>query len=221
MNSPILKIIMFSYICTLGCSCNHSHHENDLQEGDLLFQDLNCGDLCNAIKAVTEGVNGKDFSHCAIVVNMKDTLKVVEAIGDKVQINSLSNFFARSGDTPNIKNITIARVKHQFEPLINNAVNFAKQQVGKPYDDEFLLDNGKWYCSELLFQAFKEANNKQAFFDLEPMTFKDPKTKAFFPAWVDYYTQLDKEIPEGEQGINPGLISRSDKIQIINIVNFK
>ena len=59
---------MFCYCCTLAPSCNHSHQSESLQDGDLLFQDLNCGELCNAIEAVTEGVNGKDFSHCAIVV---------------------------------------------------------------------------------------------------------------------------------------------------------
>jgi hypothetical protein len=52
------------------------------------------------------------------------------------------------------------------------------------------------------------------------MTFKDPNTHAFFPAWVDYYQQLKQDIPEGKPGINPGLISRSNKIQIIPIQSF-
>ena len=52
------------------------------------------------------------------------------------------------------------------------------------------------------------------------MTFIDPKTKTFFPTWVNYYKELKTEIPEGKLGINPGLISRSNKIQIIKINNF-
>ena len=221
MSKKIINIFLFLYCCTLAPSCNHSHQSESLQDGDLLFQDLNCGELCNAIEAVTEGVNGKDFSHCAIVVKINDTLKVVEAIGDKVKVNSLKNFFERSGDTSTIKNVTIARVKHNYEPLITKATAFAKQQIGQPYDNEFLLENGKWYCSELLYQSFKEANNQTDFFELEPMTFKDPKTKTFFPAWVNYYKQLNTQIPEGKQGINPGLISLSDKIQIIKLESFK
>jgi hypothetical protein len=221
MKVNLVNIFLFLYCCTLAPSCNHSHQNESLQEGDLLFQDLNCGDLCNAIEAVTEGVDGKDFSHCAMVVKINDTLKVVEAIGDKVQVNSLTNFFERSGDTSIIKNVTIARVKHIYEPLLIQAITYAKQQIGKPYDNEFLLENGEWYCSELLYQSFKEANNKKDFFELEPMTFKDPKTKIFFPAWVDYYKQLNKTIPEGKLGINPGLISRSNKLNIIekSIIN--
>jgi hypothetical protein len=211
---------MFCYCCTLAPSCNHSHYSEQLQEGDLLFQNLNCGGLCDAIETVTEGINGNDFSHCAMVVKINDTLKVVEAIGYKVQVNSLKKFFARSGDTTVIQNITVGRVKHQFENLIPNAISNARQLIGQPYDDEFLLGNGKWYCSELIYKTFKQANNQNDFFELEPMTFEDPKTQNFFPAWIKYYKELNTEIPEGKEGINPGLISRSNKIQIIKINNF-
>jgi len=212
---------MFCYCCNLAPSCNHAQQTKGLQAGDLLFQNLDCGQLCDAIETVTEGVDGKDFSHCAMVVNINDTLKVIEAIGHKVQVNSLQNFFARSGDTAEIKNIAVGRVKHQYENLISKATGNAKQLIGQPYDDAFLLNNQKLYCSELLYEVFKEANNKNNFFVLEPMTFKNPKTNAFFPAWVTYYKQLNKEIPEGQAGINPGLISRSNKIQIIKIESFK
>lgn len=183
----------------------------------MLFQNLDCGGLCDAIEAVTEGIEGKDFSHCAMVVNINDTLKVIEAIGGKVHVNSLKNFFVRSGDSAQIKNITIGRVKEEYDHLIAGAALFANRQIGQPYDDEFLPNNGKWYCSELIYQAFKEANKQVDFFQLQPMTFKDPETKNFFPAWIDYYKSLSKPIPEGEPGINPSLISLSPKILIIKI----
>jgi hypothetical protein len=188
---------MFCYCCTLAPSCNHSHYSEQLQEGDLLFQNLNCGDLRNAIEAVTEGSN--------------DTLKAVEAIGNKVQVDSLKKFFARSGDTAVIQNITVGRVKHQFENLIPNAITNARQLIGQPYDDEFLSGNGNWKCSDLIYETFKQANNQNDFFELEPMKFTDQKTKTFFTAWVNYLKELKTEIPEGKLGINPGLISRSEK----------
>jgi hypothetical protein len=210
------------FLIAFLCGCARSKNNVNLKEGDLLFQQLNCGELCHAIEAVTDGVNGKEFSHCAIVVNINDTLKVVEAIGDNVQVNSIGNFLARSGDTLKLKRTTIGRVKKEYEPLIHQATAFAKKQIGQPYDDEFLMKNNKWYCSELLYESFKDANNQTDFFELEPMTFKDPKTDEFFPAWVKYYQQLNAKIPEGKAGINPGLISRSSKIQIISTprINF-
>lgn len=222
----ILLLSLFAFMLLLsGCSFSPNNSSSSktgtLQEGDLLFQDLNCGELCDAIEAVTDGVNGKDFSHCAMVVKINDTLQVVEAIGDEVQVTSLRNFFARSGDTTTIQNITVGRVLEKYHPLVAKAALKAKAHIGEPYDDVFLMNNNSWYCSELLYEAFKEANDSKDFFALNPMTFKDPKTNAFFPAWVDYYQQLKQDIPEGKPGINPGLISRSGKIEIVRLVSFK
>ncbi len=220
IKKPIGIIVFFSY-CMLTFSLATAQEGNGMQSGDLLFQDLDCGDLCDAIEAVTEGVNGRDFSHCGMVVLINDTLKVVEAIGKVVQVNSLETFFARSGDTSTINNITVARLKSNYKSLLNRATTYALEQLGQPYDREFLLDNGKWYCSELLYGSFKAANNGQDFFELAPMTYKDPSTQEFFPAWVNYYDQLKADIPEGKSGLNPGSISRSNKIQIIKIENHK
>ena len=221
MKIRLFNIIMFCYCCTIVPSCNHSHQTEGLQEGDLFFQNLDCGELCDAIETVTEGVDDKNFSHCAMVVNINDKLKVIEAIGEKVQVNSLQYFFARSGDTSKIENITVGRVKHQHENLISKATTNAKQLIEQPYDNAFLLNNEKWYRSELIYEVFKQANYKNNFFVLEPMTFKSPQKNAFFPAWERYYKAMGKEIPEGQTGINPGLISRSDKIQIIKMESFK
>ena len=208
-----LAFLMFISSFSLFAQQNVRRH---LKEGDLLFQDLNCGELCDAIEAVTEGVHGKDFSHCAMVVSVGDSLMVVEAIGSKVQFNSVHRFFARSGDTLEIKNIAVGRVKQQYTALIPQAVLNAKALVGQPYDDAFLPNNGSWYCSEVLYEAFRKASNSE-FFELQPMTFKDPRTKDFFPAWIQYYRDLKTEIPEAVPGLNPGSISRSDKIEIIEI----
>ena len=202
-------------------NCTLKKPQEPLQEGDLLFQDLNCGALCDAIETVTQGIEGKKFSHCAMVVKQNDTLKIVEAIGGNVQISTLHHFFARSGDTTAIKNITIARTNKMNQEQLAKASSFAVQQVGQPYDDEFIMNNGKWYCSELLYEAFKVANNQKEFFSLAPMTFKDPATKKYFPAWIDYYKELEKPIPEGQLGLNPGSISRSDKLTILKIDKLK
>lgn len=187
-----------------------------LKEGDLLFQDLDCGPLCEAIEAVTEGVDGKDFSHCAMVVRVGDSLQVIEAIGTTVQLTTLAKFFARSGDTLVLTKIAVGRVKQPYQALLPQVVQNAKALIGEPYDDAFLPDNNKWYCSEVLYDAFKKASDTE-FFPMQPMTFKDPRTKDFFPAWVDYYRELQLEIPEAIPGLNPGSISRSEKIEIISV----
>ena len=143
--SILLLSLCASILLLSECSPSpkNSSYQNTetLQEGDLLFQDLNCGELCDAIEAVTEGVNGKDFSHCAMVVKINDSLKVVEAIGDKVQVNTLKDFFARSGDTASIQNITVGRVLEKYQPIVAKAATKVKEYIGQPYDDVFLMDN--------------------------------------------------------------------------------
>lgn len=204
------------YVICIVSFVNTSNSQS-LQAGDLLFQDLNCGELCNAIEAVTQGVDGKDFSHCGIVVKTNTTLQVVEAIGSEVQLTSIHDFFARSSDTTVIKNITVGRLKPRYQHLVEKAQVFAIAQIGKPYDDVFNINNEAWYCSELVYQAYKEANDGKEFFPLAPMTYKNPQDHNFFPAWVTYFHKLNVPIPEGDLGTNPGLISRSNKIKIVEI----
>lgn len=210
------SLILSLGLCfTMLMACRPQEESPQLQAGDLLFQDLNWGPLCDAIEAVTEGYAGRDFSHCAMVVELDGELQVVEAIGKKVEITSIERFFQRSADTAEISRITVGRLKRPYQHLIPDASKFALDQVAEPYDTLFLMNNGGWYCSELIYESFKVANSSQAIFDLAPMTFKDPNTQDFFPAWVDYYNDLGAPIPEGKPGLNPGSISRSDKIDII------
>jgi hypothetical protein len=197
-------------------SCN-KHKQNNLQKGDIIFQKLACGELCDAINKVTEGYNGNDFAHCALVIEINDTLKVIEAIGNAVQINSLDKFFSRNSDTIYL----VGRLKSEFQNLITEAQQQALTLAGKPYDDAFLIDNDSYYCSELIYFAYKNANNGEEFFSLAPMTFKDPETGETFKPWLEYYQNINTEIPEGKLGLNPGSISLSNKIDIFEIKTSK
>ena len=52
---------------------------------------------------------------------------------------------------------------------------------------------------------------------LNPMTFNEPGTNSPFGHWIEYYKELNHEIPEGELGLNPGGMSRSEGLDIIYI----
>ncbi len=187
-----------------------------LSDGDLLFQDLDCGPICDAIEKVTQGVNGKDFSHVGIVFTRNDSLFVIEATGSKgVCITPLHDFLSRSRDSNGQPKVVAGRVKKKYRKLIPGALSFAKAQEGLPYDEAFVADNGKYYCSELVYDAFKHPNDGKPFFQLQPMTFNDPATGRIFPAWQTYYEALGIPVPEGEPGCNPGGLSRSRHIRIV------
>ena len=47
------------------------------------------------------------------------------------------------------------------------------------------------------------------------MTFIDPITNNTMNLWQEYYNELETKIPEGEPGINPGIMSISENIKIV------
>jgi len=185
-------------------------------EGDLLFQDLDCGDFCDAIEKVTIGYKGAKFSHVALVAkNGKGELIVIEAVSKGVCLTPLNVFLAKSHDKNLNPKVLVGRLLPQYRHLIPQAIKEAFQLVGRPYDDVFCITNNKYYCSELIYDAFKIANKGKPIFSLFPMTFKDPDTKQFFPAWVQYFKDLKAVIPEGELGNGPGSMSKSNKIKMV------
>lgn len=183
-----------------------------LKEGDIIFQSMNC-DLCKAINAVTEGFNGKDFSHLGMIHIQNDSIYVIEAAGKQVKLTPLEVF-----KTYTTEEMYVGRLKRKYRKYIPKAIEFSIEQLGVPYDEAYLYDNGSYYCSELIYDAFLAAYEKP-FFKLTPMTFKEPNSNDYFQVWIDYYENLKIEIPEGELGCNPGGISTSDKVKIVGIVD--
>ena len=205
--SLILLLLTFSHK-------THSQQNYQPQTGDLLFQDLDCGDFCDAIEKVTSGIDGKSFSHVGIVSIENSKTFVLEAGGKGVVKTPLDTFLNRSF-TPNFQSkVVVGRLKKQYQYSIPKAIAKANSLLGKKYDNAFDISNDKYYCSELVYRSFQDSTGK-SLFNLASMTFIDPETKKTFPAWIAYFKELGIPIPEGKPGLNPGGISRSDKIEIV------
>lgn len=185
----------------------------DLKNGDILFQDLDCGPMCDAIEAVTVGCQGLDFSHMGMVYLRNDSILIIESIGKGVILTPIDQFVKRTTN----KHL-VARLKPQYTHLISRAMGYSLLCMGMPYDDDFLYGNGKYYCSELIYDAFKHANGGKPFFKLFPMTYKEPGTDNFYPVWEHHFKQLNLPIPEGLPGCNPGGMSQSDKIRLLGFL---
>jgi hypothetical protein len=189
-----------------------------------LFQDLDSSPLCDAIEIVTPGYNNYNFSHIGIIVELgdpncinpnyiyEDNIKVLEAIPNKVTTTRLDSFLNRSIDSNKKPKVIVGRLKKRYQYSILDAVNFLKSKIGVEYDHYFIKDNNKYYCSELIYEAFE----KDSVFKLYPMTFIDPITNNTMNLWQEYYNELETKIPEGEPGINPGIMSISENIKIVH-----
>lgn len=197
-------------ICNFHCQKKENFI---LHEGDLLFQDLDSSPLCEAIEQVTFGIDSLNFSHIGIITIIDQKHYVLEAFSNGVDTVSLDIFLNRSLNAENNPKVVVGRLKNEYKTLIPQAINFGIKLIGKNYDEEFIIDNDKFYCSELIYEIFYFANSNQDFFYLNPMTYKVKGTT--LPIWEEYFENLNTTIPEGELGINPGAISLSEKISII------
>ena len=179
-----------------------------LKPGDLLFQDLNCGKLCNAIFSVTSGYGNTDVSHVGMLVSSGE---VIEAIGKNVHLTPIKQFLNRGP-------VMVGRLTQPYRHLIPQAINLAKSWIDEPYNYNFTPQNHdkKFYCSQLVYDAFKQANHNVAIFAQDHMNFKNPQTHKFYPAWSKYFNQIHSQIPQGHPGTNPGKMSLSPNIKIIH-----
>ncbi len=218
MNSIKWALLLISIgLLVSGCRQNASERNQsfELRPGDLLFQDLDSGPLCDAIEKVTTGYQGANFSHVGIAAkNVHGNFVVIEAVSSGVEITPLQDFLNRSFDAQHQPKVAVGRLKKPYRRLIPSALKQALALKGKPYDEVFAIDNDAYYCSELIYEIFLRANKRRPVFNLQPMTFKEPNTDETLVAWKEYFSQLDIPIPEGQLGINPSGISRSPALTI-------
>ena len=219
------KWLVLFLLVQISCVNRSVQEKFQLHKGDFLFQDLDSSPLCDAIELVTPGYKGSNFSHIGMVVklgdpycvnpdyNYNDHVRILEALPNKVKTTSIDSFLNRSFDDNNNPKVIVGRLKSQYRYAIQNAISFSKSKIGKNYDDVFIINNNSYYCSELIYEAFE----KDSIFSLQPMTFLHPETKDTLKIWKEYYSDLGVKIPHNKLGINPGVMSLSDKIEIVHI----
>lgn len=93
-------------------------------------------------------------THSALYVGRR---RVIHAIGSGVQYATLHDLLA-TYDTFAI--LRLPRKTKGKRRIIRKTVRFAKQQIGKPYGFEDHPESGKFFCSELVNRAYKEAGHK-------------------------------------------------------------
>jgi len=188
-------------------ACTYLQPKIKLQSGDILFRGLSSEQLSTAIDKVTQTSAETHFSHMGLVEVADSEIFVLHASPDGGTCRiRLTEFLHPKGDSVIVVGY---RLKSEWQKTIPAAIQKAHQMLGKSYNSSYILSDTAHYCSEFVYLAFAA----DSVFELNPMTFKDPKTGDFFPTWVEYYQKMGLKIPEGLQGCNPNGLAASPKLE--------
>lgn len=136
------------WIVTLGLLGAKETKAYDLREGDIVFSSSEAGQG-EAIIAAT----ASPYTHCGIVFLRNGRLMVLEAV-QPVRASTLEDFMARGKP----EGFTAKRLKTTVTPeAYQKARAWAEAQIGRNYDVRFAWDDGKLYCSELVWKVYQHA----------------------------------------------------------------
>lgn len=132
---PVFALLFFIWAKGLNPSIN------DLKEGDVIFHASDSRQAPMLRYATMSPV-----THCGIIVDKGGKLFVLEAEGT-VQLTSIDKFIQRG-----IGKFYMAR---RPKKDLGQHIRY-KQFLGMKYDMAFKFENGKYYCSELIYDIYQK-----------------------------------------------------------------
>ena len=203
-----MKYIIYIGILFLGISCSES--AEILQRGDLLFQVTKSSDMGSAITEATGRAEAINFTHVAIYLGSDEEKEVLEATSEGgVSRCTLAEFEKKSAQRNGKPIIVAKRLRDTCN--LELGVQKALALEGKAYDFSFRAGNDRYYCSELVWESYRQTNG-EPIFEARPMNFRaaDGTMPQF---WVDLFERLGEKIPEGESGTNPQDLSNEASLK--------
>jgi len=205
-----LQISLLALMLLAGFSCKKTPapvvETPHVETGDLLFvgipMDYGDDSMGQAIADATSSGDTTNFIHTAILeVDAQGAIWVIDATirrgVDRHPLDTLlSDFTLHRGGRATFEVMRLRDNQHAA-----TYVEQAKEFLGEDYDEYFMTFNGRHYCTELIFDAYVDADGHQWFVPV-PMNFKNKEGE--YPSyWVRLFEKLGEPIPQGELGTNP------------------
>lgn len=133
MKIKTIVIAIMAIISLTACS-------NNLKEGDIVFQMSKSKQV-----PLVQYATGSPWSHCGIIIEKDNKLYVLEA-SNVVKLTPFQKWKER-GRFGIIKSRRVCKKPVHIK---------YKQYLGIPYDLQFKFDNGKYYCSELVYCIYRD-----------------------------------------------------------------
>lgn len=188
----------------------------NLKTGDLIFQGEGNTEFSKAIANSTSSEKDSvNFIHVGIIEVVEDSIRIIEASSEAgVRIIDLDVFLKQSPRHKGKPAVVVKRLDLAFP--VEEAIKRAKSHLGEPYDWWYLPENGKMYCSELVYESYLDSDGNKIF-PAKPMNFRNPDG-SMPEFWINLFQQLGRPIPEGLPGTNPNDLSRHPSL--IEIKNY-
>jgi len=156
--------------------------------------------MTGAITVATGEERQLNYSHVGIAVRAGGIDSILEATSDGgVQVTALGDFLARSARINGRPAVTVMRLRDTTG--VAAAIERARKFIGQPYDYSFRPDNGKMYCSELVWESYLAPDGSRLF-PARPMNFR--ATDGSLPRfWAELFAELGEEVPQDIPGTNP------------------
>lgn len=214
-----MRSLLYIGILFFGLSCTPEGPR--LHTGDLLFQVGTDSAMEGAITAATKRDSTLNFTHVGIFLADNGTDPVLGASGNAadsvleatsdggVQIVPLGDFLNRAGRIAGRPGVVAMRLRDTARVTLS--VMRARQYAGLPYDCSYRPDNGRFYCSELVWESYRDTCDRRIF-PARPMNFRaaDGTMPAF---WSELFEKLGEPIPEGVPGTNPNDMARDPHLR--------
>ena len=128
--------LLFALFVLVSCSAG----EPEFKEGDVIFQTSQ-----SKQSPLIALATASDKTHCGIIIEKKGEFYVLETLGT-IKLTPVKKFIDRGL----LKRYWVKR-PHRDDIKIRY-----RQYLGIPYDLAFKFDNGKYYCSELVYEIYRK-----------------------------------------------------------------
>ena len=205
----VILILLILYISSF-----HEIYAESLRSGDLIFQVEGQSDFSKAISESTTLGDSLNFVHVGIIEVTENGINVIEASPEAgVRAIPLQSFLKDIPEKQLKSSIVVKRLDIEFP--VETVIKKARSHIGEPYDWWYLPDNGKMYCSELVYESYINEDGSKIF-KAKPMNFLSPDG-SMPEFWVKLFEGLDCEIPQGEEGTNPNDLSADKKLKEVQL----
>lgn len=207
----MIRCLLYIGILFGFASC--SRNTPSLRPGDLLFQVGAKSEMSGAISAATRNGTRLNYTHVGIALPAPGADSVLEATSDGgVRVTPLAEFLEGSAYLDGRPIVTVMRLRDTSGAAAS--IQRARTYLGQPYDFSYRPDNGKMYCSELVWESYRRADGRRIF-TARPMNFRAPDgTMPDF--WVELFDSLGESIPEGVPGTNPNGMARDAALEEVD-----